>query len=187
MKVVEISAPEYTADRKPDYMAVGSRVDALIGSTFEDGQYVVRSIGSSDHPDKTLDQLSEIILASGTDKYDASRTEVAHEEFQGYDHDFQGGLVEISDGRVVVDEAAMYPSMFGDIIHHFHEYTLLDRGYAVRIDLLLIYHADRVEPARLVDATAPRVREDLEKYLYRFKNPSRKAGALAGVVRILAE
>lgn len=73
MKIVVINAPEYRIDSKPDYMAVGTKVDRLIGSSFEDGKYVVRAIGSSDHPGKDLVDLAAIILKSGTDKYDADR------------------------------------------------------------------------------------------------------------------
>ncbi len=186
MKVVEIRAPEYQIDVQPDYMAVGTKVDALIGSSFADGRYVIRSIGSSDHPDKSLDQLAKLILALGTDKYEADRKEVAHEDFRGYDHDFQGGLMAIADGQIVVDEDALYPSLFGDIIYHFYEHTLYDRGFRVRIDLLLMYHADALERATRVDPAAPRVRAELEDYLYKFKDPVRKPEALAGVVKILA-
>ena len=183
-KVVEISAPEYTIDARPDYMAVGTRVDRVIGASFEDGQYVVRAIGSSDHPGKSLDEVVEIILALGTDKYDPDRQEVG--DFAAYNHDFQGSSVEIAQGQLFGEEDAVYASVFGDIVYHFYEFTPFDRGYPVRIDILMIYHTDKLEQARPVNATAARVREDLEQYLYRFSDPSAKAQALAGVVKILA-
>ena len=168
MKVIEISAPEYKIDSKPDYMAVGTKIDRLIGSSFEDGKYVVRAIGSSDHPGKSLDEVAEIILKLGTDKYDPDRKEVG--DFSAYNHHFQGSSFEIAKGKLAGDERKVYVSVFGDIVYHFYEYTPFDRGYPVRIDILMIYHADKLEPAKPVNVTASRVREDLEQYMIFFES-----------------
>jgi hypothetical protein len=157
----------------------------LIGLNFQDGKYVGRVIGLSDHPGKSLDKLASIILGLGTDKYDPDRKEVAHKSFLGYDHDFQGGLFEISGGKIVEENDAVCSSMFGDLVYHFYEHTPLDRGYSVRIDILMIYYYDMLEQAKLIDTTASRVREGLERCLYRFKDSSRKKEALAGIVKIL--
>ena len=184
-KVVEIGVPEYKIDAKPDYMAVGIKVERVIGASFEDGQYVIRAIGSSDHAGKSLDNVVAIILTLGTDKYDPARKEVG--DFAAYNHDFQGSFVEIAQGKLIGDEDDVLASVFGDIVYHFYEYTPFDRGYPARIDILMLYHADKLELARPVNGTAPRVREDLERYLYRFKDPSSKTEALAGIVKILAD
>ena len=82
MQVVEILLPEYKIDSRPDYLSFGSRVDRLIGTSFVDGRYVMRAIGSSDHPGKSLDEVVEIILEMGTDKYDRYREEVG--DFSAY-------------------------------------------------------------------------------------------------------
>lgn len=183
--VAEISVPEYTIESKPDYMRIGRKVDRLIGSTFGDGRYVMRAIGSSDHADKTPDQLTNIILELGTDKYDSDRPEVAYKDFRGYDHDFHGGYFEIQGEDVVSSGEQVYPSVFGDIVYHFYEHAPIDRGYPVRIDILLVYHADHLERAVLVDRTTPRQRSSLETHLYKFKNKDKRREALAGIVRIL--
>ena len=45
-----------------------------------------------DHPQLVLDSLAEIVLETGTDKYDPNRKGVAHEEFEPYRADFQPDL-----------------------------------------------------------------------------------------------
>lgn len=187
IKIVEISIPEYRIDSEPDYVTVGTKVDRLIGLNFQDGKYVGRAIGLSDHPGKSLDKLASIILELGTDKYDPDRKEVAHKAFLGYDHDIQGGLFEISGGKIVEENDAVCSSMFADFVYHFYEHTPLDRGYPVRIDILMIYYYDMLEQAKLIDTTASRIREGLERCLYRFKDTLRKKEALAGIVKILRD
>ena len=181
---MSIDLPGYRIDAEPDYMRIGQQVDQLICANLVDGKYVVRALGSSDHPDKSLDDLVTIILDSGSDKYDPTRTEIAHEAFAGYDHDFHGTLIEICNGNIVPADDDAYPSMFADIAYHFIECAPLDRGYSVRIDLLILYHASEVERARLVDPKFERVRESLEQHLYKFCIPHNRQRALAALVAL---
>lgn len=62
---------------------------------------------------------------------------------------------------------------------------LLDRGYRVRIDVLIIYDADRLVRAKKVDPKAESARPELEECLYKFKDPENKKDALVGIVKIL--
>jgi hypothetical protein len=54
----------------------------------------------------------------------------------------------------------------------------------VRIDLIVVYHGDRMARAEHVDSTRPRQRPELEHYLFRFEDSGSKRRALAAVVRI---
>jgi hypothetical protein len=185
VKVVEIALPGYTIKKKPDYTALGRKVDKVIEGNFSDGEYVVRAIGSSDHPNLSLQRLIQTITRKGTDKYDTKRKGVCHEEFSGYDYDIQAGKIRIQNGHLVIPNSYKYPTEFGDTMWHFYEHTMLDRGYAVRIDLLLIYDPKGLRRARKAHPKARSVRKGLNQYLYKFVDQKRKKDSLLGIVRIL--
>jgi hypothetical protein len=180
-----VSVPEYTVKEKPDYLKVGRKVDGEIEKHLPDGKYVYRALGLDDHPGRPLDELVTIIVASGTDKYDPLRKGVCHEQFCVYDFDIHARLFEIKGAKIVIESEDRVPSLFGDTIYDFYEHAPLDRGHSVRIDLLVLYDPDKMETAKLISPAGPRVRHELEKYLYKFRDPSNKQGALLGIVKIL--
>ncbi|MBD3303830.1 hypothetical protein GF343_01685 [Candidatus Woesearchaeota archaeon] len=183
--VIEVHVPEYSVKSKPDYVEIGKKVDKAVEKNFSDGKYIIRAIGSDDHPGLSLHKLTQIILKTGTDKYDPKRKGVAHEDFSGYDYDIQASIIEIRDSKLVIPEDYKYPTEFGDMVWHFYEHTLLDRGYPVRIDLLIIYDPKKLTRAIKIHPKAKSARRGLNKYLYKFKNPENKKDALLGVVKIL--
>jgi hypothetical protein len=189
--VISVSVPEYTIDTKPDYMGIGRKVDAVIEANFPDGNYVCRSLGSWDHPAKTLDEFVETILALGYDKYDPQREEVDYSAFCAFDHDFHASWFAIAKGAIVQDEAAVIPSMFGDIVYHFYEHAPLSRGYPVRIDVLALYDASKMQLAERknpqTDGLTPERAAGLGADLYKFRDPERRTEALVGIVKILPE
>lgn len=172
--VLTVALPEYRIDAPPDY-SLGMRVDKVLREHFDVDRIVVRAISSSDHPQYSLDQLAELVLEKGTDKYDPGRPGVAHEEFEPYRPDFHGGPFENDDEP---------GSVFGGIMKHFYEDAPTDRGYPLRIDLLLIYDRNQLVPADKLDPEKPRVRPRLESFLFRFKDPGKKGEALLGLVKI---
>ena len=183
-KVLSIEIPEYTVDKKPGYMVIGPKVDKLIGENLEDSQYVIRAISLADHPGKTLDELAAIILQLGTDKYDPDRKEDEWKAYAGYDHDFQASTMEVKRGKTYGTEEDDYPSMFGDFIYNFYENMPIARNVVLRIDILMIYYSSKVQLAERVDPSKPDI-SPYDKYLYKFKDPSRKQDALAALVKIL--
>lgn len=76
-------------------------------------------------------------------------------------------------------------STFGDIVYHFYEHAPLDRGYPVKIDLLLIYDIHQLKRAKKFNPKSKSVRFGLNNYLYKFKNRKNKAESLLGIVKIL--
>lgn len=175
IQVLSVPLPEYRIDSTPDY-TVGDRVDRVIRDHFDVDRIVVRAISSVDHRPLTLDELAEVILERGTDKYDPDRRGVLPEQFEPYHPDLQGGTFGVETDT---------SSFFGGVMKHFYEDAPGDRGHPLRIDLLLIYDKDQLLPADHPDPGRPRVRPRLESFLYRFKDPQHKRDALWGLVKIL--
>jgi len=176
-KITTISIPEYSLETQPDYSDVGAKIDKALEDNFN-GTFLLRALSISDHPQYTLDELVDIIVKTGTDKYDPNKKGVAHEEFEPYKPDIQAGTITIQDGKLVGES-------FGEDIRRFYENTLLDRGYRLRIDLLVLYDPSQLVRAEKVDNDRPSVAPHLEEYLWRFRNPGDKAGAVVGIVKIL--
>lgn len=61
----------------------------------------------------------------------------------------------------------------------FYEGTLADRGYSIRLDILMLYDLDQLQP---VDDGLPE-----ESYEFMFKYPDRKQEALLGVIKIFRD
>jgi hypothetical protein len=173
--VLELPLPEYSIDSQPDYVAIGIKIDRIIEENFAGKDVAIRAISSMDHPQLVLDSLAEIVLETGTDKYDPNRKGVAHEEFEPYRADFQAGSCTV--GKDSAGEGA-------DIIKKFYENVLLDRGYRLRIDLIIIYDLHQIVRAEKVDEEKPGVDARLEPYLFRFKDPERKTRALLGIIKL---
>ena len=182
-KIVEVSLPEYNIKKKPDYLKLGKKVDSVIEKSFPDGKYILRAIGSSDHQGISLHGLVNIILKKGTDKYDPKRKDVCYEEFCEFDYDIQASTFEIKNGKLIVT-GNKYPSIFGEVVYNFFEHAPTDRGYAVKIDLLLIYDPKKLAKAKLTNPNIKRKRGRWDKYLYKFKDQKNKKDALLGIVKI---
>lgn len=176
-KIISVSIPEYMIESQPDYQAVGSQIDKAVQENFE-GTFLVRELSIADHPQLTLDQFADIIVKTGTDKYDPDRKGVANEEFEPYKPDLQAGEITIENGKLTSES-------FSEDVRRFYENTLLDRGYRLRIDLVVLYDPKQMVQATKSDDTAPGVEPHLEQYLWRFKDPEHKSDALVGILKIL--
>lgn len=173
-KIINVLIPEYTINTQPDYNAIGDKIDKALEDNFYGKDVAIRAISSTDHPQLTLDELTTIIIGKGTDKYDPNRKGI--EGFEDYDVDFQAGFGTV--GKNLKGEGA-------DIIQKFYENVLLDRGYRLRIDLLLIYDLNQLDKAEKIDAGKMGVHPRLEPYLFKFKDPENKQRALIGIMKIL--
>lgn len=182
---VSVSIPEYTVERQPDYLSIGKKLDKVIETNFKGKRIAARGISLVDHPDFSLDTLVSTIVKSGTDRYDSRRKGVSHEEFEPYRIDMHALPCEVSDSGLVSDYYGNVPSVMGRVVKDFYEGALLDRGYSVRLDILLIYDLDQLTQAQRVDETKPRIAPRLEPLLFRFKDPLAKYKALVGIVKIL--
>jgi hypothetical protein len=176
-KIITISIPEYTVNTQPDYATIGTKIDKAIEENFE-GVFLERALSITDHPQYNLEQLVDIIVKTGTDKYDPNRKGVSYEEFEPYNNNLQAGSIEIQKGKLSEPYGA-------GLIKLFYENVLLDRGYRLRIDIILLYDPKQMIQAEKVDNTKPGTQPDLEQYLWRFRDPDHKPKALLGIIKIL--
>ena len=124
------------------------------------------------------------MLKTGTDKHDPERKGVCHDEFSGYDYHIHAGTIEVKNSKVVRGKDDKHPTVFGSIAYLFYEHAPLDRGYPVRIDLLIFYGPSKMRRARKFHPRAKGVRKGLNNYLYTFKEPNNKREALVGILKI---
>lgn len=176
-KIVAISIPEYKIDSTPDYISVGTKIDNAIQENFE-GTFLARVLSMFDHPKYTIDELTDIILRTGSDKYDPNRKGVAHEEFDPYKPDIQAGKITVKNRQLLGES-------FAEDVKRFYENALLDRGYRLRIDLIVLYDPEQMIKAEKIDPSHPSVGEHLEQYLWKFKQPEYKSMAIKGIIKII--
>ena len=169
--IYKIALPDYRLDRPLDYATIGQRVDAVIRRHFQGRAAGLRYLGLQDHPGMSLQQLPDVILTEGTDRYDPERQmSVAHDWYVGFG-------VELFVGRVQVDDSMEY---FAEVSKLFVEGARVDRGYSVRVDLITVYDLDQLECIPIEHGPG-----DIEDCGHRFKFPERKAESVLGVVQIL--
>lgn len=179
IKVLEINLPDYKIENKLDYDQLGRELDKLIEENLEDGKYVERSIGLIDHPNKTIDELTELILKYGTDKYDKDRESIFEEEFSCYEFDIHGSEFELINRAIVFNKDHFQKTYYGQNIYCFHKLAKFDRGYSVRVGISMIYDKKKLLPPLKQTECEKRI-EKYSKYLYRFKDgePLRSLRAL---------
>jgi hypothetical protein len=135
-----------------------------------DQTIVVRGIGSSEHPGKTIDELIEIILTSGTDRYDSAHKGDRYENIQGKHIDLFGFRHKITPRT----------KLFKDIIYGFYHGAISIHGKPTRIDILIIYDASKLKAV----VHQYEGRTDKKRDGFIFKDPMHKTEALRGIIKI---
>lgn len=174
--VYTISLPEYKLEPQTDWLAIGRKLDNLLMTHFQGRRLAIRSIGLVDHPGWTLDALVATILERGTDKYDSQREGLYYARDEVSDI-WAGPCLVTQDG--LKSQENLEGSVMGEVTLLFYEGALADRGYSVRLDIVMLYDLDKLQP---VNAHVPE-----ECYEFAFKHPDRKQEALLGVIKILRE
>lgn len=167
--VYSISIPDYSANAKPDYSAVGALIDNAI-KTYFNGKIAVRYLSMQDHKGLHVDELIKIINETGIDKYDPNRKlSVAHDLYTNKGVELFAVPAEVNPQLNISTEA----------IQDFYEGAIQDRGYLLKIDLVVIYNLNQLEliPIRYDDG----IGEDA----YRFRHPDHKKEAVLGYIKIL--
>ncbi len=173
-KVIALALPEYDILAEPDYEGIGAKIDKALEDNFTGKQVALRAISLAEHCPLTLDELVAEILRTGWDRYNPNRASLDR-HFDAYRPDMHAGVVTI--GQDHFGEGA-------DFVRKFYENILLDRGYRLRIDVILIYDRDRLVQAEKADPDKPSVHPRLEPYLFRFKDPNNKQAALLGILKL---
>jgi hypothetical protein len=172
-ELIEITVPSYKPGRAPDHSVVGEKLDTLLKRYFMGKKVVIRCIGSQDHPNLSLDELTDVVTKTGTDKYDPDRMGVGYEEFvrKGVQVDFYG-----EDTTITKDSKIM-----GQALWEMHHSAIGDRGHGVHVDLVLVYDYEQLDMVMNLYSHHP------TSDGFVFKNPHDKSAALLGVIKILPE
>lgn len=172
--VLTISLPEYKTNEKPDVLKIGSKLDNLFEKNFHGKSVVIRCISTQDHPGKILDELADIVLKTGTDKYDATRKGIGYHvgSDQGKHIDFFGTPIDITDHTDIFTL---------ELLNDFYHGAQGDRGYHLRIDLVMIYDPTKL---MLVEHLYGDDVEESDGFV--FKDPEHKSDALLGIIKVLS-
>lgn len=171
--VYKIDIPEYALQNRPDFEAVGAKIDTILKKHFLGQKIIVRAVGSQEHLGKTSTELVDIIKTIGTDHYDPTRQGDRYENIEGKHIDFFALEFEIS-------EAGEY---FKFLIEPFYLYPSQTRNSPpIRIDIAIIYNPDEVE---VVEHQYEGREGEIKKDGYIFKDKINKNGALKAIIHIL--
>jgi hypothetical protein len=170
MKLIEIDLPQYDIWQEPDADAIGKIVDDEIRKNFPGKSIVVRGVASSEHPNKSIDELIETIAQTGTDKYDPERKGDRYENVENKHIDLFGVPATIAEDSEI----------FKVIVWGFYHSAKAIHGYPVRIDVVTIYEAKKLDQI----SHQYEGRDDIKDDGFAFKNPNDKSRAVLGVIRI---
>ena len=168
--VYEISLPEYTLDKKPNYDKIGKKLDTFIQNHFLGKRLCIRALGSQDHS-LAKGELIQRILESGTDKYDSQKKSFWH-EWEIYK---DKGIDLFACFKEITTNFQFMHEVIGD----FYEGALADRGYSIRVDILLFY-----DPNKLQMIPIKYAEKDIGADAWKFRNPKRKKEALLGIIKV---
>ncbi len=165
--IYTISLPQYQVDTEPDDEAIGATIDAEIKEHFLGKYILIRGVASSEHPDKTLDQLVEVITTTGTDRYDPDRAGDRYENIEGKHID----LFAFSE-TVEAATKLTQPLIWG-----FYHSALGIHGKPMRIDIITIYDAEQMNQI----THQYEGRDDVKDDGFAFKYPENKLAAVKTV------
>lgn len=171
MKPSVINIPEYKIDDEPDFNQVGQRLDSWIKQNYLGKRLAIRAVSSDEHPNLSREELIEIILRDGTDRYDANRKGDRYENVEGKHIDLFA---------LPVDPVQQESEMFEHMIRSFYHWPLKERGYPVRIDIIIIYDLDQLDEVE----HRYEGRDEIKRDGFVFKNPDNKPTAILGILLI---
>ena len=168
--VYVLSIPEYTIHEKPDYKKIGDKIDSSIKKHFLGKKVCIRALGSQDHH-FSQEELIQKIIMQGTDRYDLDKKSFWH-EWKVYKNK---GIDLFACFKKITKDFHFMHEVIGD----FYEGALADRGYSVRIDILLFYDPEKLEMIPIIYAE-----DDVGEDAWKFKFPEQKREALLGIIKV---
>ncbi len=169
--IFKLNIPEYKVDSQPDFAKIGTQIDKTIIDEFLGQKLVIRCLGSQNHPGKTLDELVDIILKLGTDRYDPSRIGDRYENIDNKHIDIFALDFEITkDGRYLehfIEPFYAWPKKLGET--------------PIKLDIIILYNQDKLDKVE----HKYKGRDDVKSDGFIFKEPGNKVGALKGIIKIL--
>lgn len=192
--IYEIAIPDYRLELALNFSVIGAKLDELLKQQFPDRWIAVRGISLHDHPGRSADELVELIREHGTDRYDPQRKGVHHSMDSEFGIDLHAIPMFAHDGMIECPhysgERLSTGSPMGEALLDLYEGAKVDRGYPLRIDLILIYDLEQLQAAPMVWTEAGPQRSThviatQSSTVFCFKNPEEKSKALLGVIKIL--
>ena len=157
---------EYSVRTKPDYAAVGGKIDRLIRKHFLGRRVAIRCLGSQEHS-CSLSEIVSIIKKLGTDRYSPKRKgekygNVDNKKINFFALDF------------TIRKNGEYMRQF---IEPFYTYP----KKPVRIDVVIIY--DLAKLKRILHRYEGR--KGVKRDGFVFREPKNKPTALLGIIKVL--
>lgn len=167
--VYKIDLPQYKIDTEPDHKAIGKIVDDVLKKYFLGKTVLVRGLGSQEHPEKSIDDLIEIIKETGSDRYDKKRSGDRYENI-GNKH---------IDLFALRRKITLSTKLFWQLSWSFFNFPPKSRG-PIRVNILVIYKAEKLK------AVVHRYegRTDTKRDGFIFKDSKNKQQAVLGIIRI---
>lgn len=171
MKILKIAIPEYTIHKDPDIELIGRKLDQLLCSKFSGKEVLLRGVASSEHKSKTISELVEIIRSTGTDRYDP---EIVGDRYDNVD----GRDIDIFAFDTKVDSSTR---IFDQMIYGFYHSALGIHGRPMRIDIVTVYDAQKMERV----SHRYEGRDDIKEDGFIFRWPHNRPDAVLGIIQIL--
>ena len=192
MKVFTVKIPEYNSEQSPDFSKIGAKLDNILKENFSGKWLAVRGVSLQDHPGRSLAWLVEQIKEIGTDRYDPQRKGVHDDLDKEFGIDTHAVPMMYGDKMICPhysSERCETGSAIGELLSDCHGGAVVDRGYALRIDILLLYDLDQLTPAPLTWTKKGPIHTDSpisqqETCTFKFKDPTDKKRALLGIIKI---
>ena len=167
-----IHLPEYQVTTQPDYKAIGVFVDNELKKHFMGQMVGLRALGSQEHPNKSIDELIEMIKRDGTDRYDPERGGDRYDNLENKHIDLFLLRRKISERSKI----------FWQLAWSFYESPLKLRGQPVRVDILVIYDLAKLKAVRTTHTHEgyPIAKRDG----FVFREPPKKNEAVLGIIKI---
>lgn len=170
MKLIEVNIPDYTIDKQPDIEGIGKTLDERLKANFMGQSVLIRGIASSEHPQKTQDELIEIIKATGSDRYDPNRIGDRYENIEGKHIDLFAFSAKVTSTTQVMHH----------MIYGFYHSAIGIHGRPMKIDIITVYDADKMNQI----LHQYEGRDDIKDDGFAFKDPGDKQSALLGIIKI---
>lgn len=170
--VYTIYLPKYNfSNGEPDHRAIGKPVDDELRKYFIGETVLIRGLGSQEHPEKSVDELIEIIKKTGTDRYDSSRIGDRYTNVGDKYFDFCALRRTISPRSKI----------FWQLSWSFYLSPLKERGYSVLVDILIVY-----DPKQLKVVTYSPIgqKSRIMRDGFVFRNPDNKSAAIKAIFKI---
>jgi hypothetical protein len=192
MKVFTVKIPEYNLAQSLNFTVIGAKLDNIIKENLPGKWLAVRGVSLQDHPGRSLAWLVEKIQELGTDRYDPQRKGVHDDLDKEFAIDLHAVSIMYKDEMVCPHysgERCETGSAIGELLSDCHGGAVVDRGYALRIDVIMIYDLDQLKSAPLTWTDKGPTHTDSpispqETCTFQFKNPANKKGALLGIIKI---